>query len=370
MKYQVCIIGGGLAGLALSIDLQKRGIQVLVIEKGNYPRHKVCGEYISMESFNYLNEICPKLVDWRLPRMSQFKLTSTSVLEFKTNLDLGGFGISRYLLEELLFMEAQKLGVVFMLHTKALSIMEHENNYQINTGSGTVSADIVCNATGRKSNVKSKVENGFTNSTNYIGFKYHVILKRDINFIEIHNFPGGYCGISAIEDDKTCLCYIVNAKKLKQVNNSIAELEKTVLNQNKHLKKIFNAADFLFKEPLSISGINFNIKKPVDDDTFYLGDAAGCIAPVTGNGMSMALRSASVLAKHLDTYFNENVSKTELRDNYANFWDHEFATRVKHSRYFQKLSEYPVFSNVSIGLFKTFPSLAGMAIGQTHGQPF
>ncbi len=370
MKYQVCIIGGGLAGLALAIDLQKRAIQVLVIEKGNYPRHKVCGEYISMESFNYLHEICPNLIDWRLPHMSQFKLTSTGILEFKTTLDLGGFGISRHLLEELLFNEAKKQGVQFMLLTKALAVIVNENDYQVNTASGNFLADIVCIATGRKSNVKSKADKGLQQGTNYIGFKYHVKLKRDTNFIEIHNFPGGYCGVSGIEDDKTCICYIVNAQKLKRVNNSIAELEKTVLNQNQHLKKIFNAASFLFKEPLSISGINFNIKRPVEDDTFYLGDAAGCIAPVTGNGMSMALRSASVLANQLDTFFHQKISKAELIENYAEFWDHEFATRVKHSRYFQKLSEYPVFSNVSIGLFKTFPSLAGKAIGQTHGQPF
>ena len=49
MKCDVAIIGGGLAGLSLSIDLRKRGFSVVVIEKGNYPRHKVCGEYISME---------------------------------------------------------------------------------------------------------------------------------------------------------------------------------------------------------------------------------------------------------------------------------------------------------------------------------
>lgn len=94
---------------------------------------------------------------------------------------------------------------------------------------------------------------------------------------------------------------------------------------------------------MSISGINFNIKRPVEDDTFYLGDAAGCIAPVTGNGMSMALRSASVLANQLDTFFHQKISKAELIENYAEFWDHEFATRVKHSRYFQNFPNIPFF---------------------------
>src|SRR5580698_2955118 len=101
MKYDVAIIGGGIAGLALSIDLKKRGYTVAVVEKGNYPRHKVCGEYISMESYNYLQSICPALTAHKLPVISNFKLTSGNNKEFTTALDLGGFGISRYLLEDL-----------------------------------------------------------------------------------------------------------------------------------------------------------------------------------------------------------------------------------------------------------------------------
>jgi flavin-dependent dehydrogenase len=65
MIYDVAIIGGGIAGLSLSIDMKKRGYKVIVIEKGTYPRHKVCGEYISMESHNYLQNICPCFnYDW------------------------------------------------------------------------------------------------------------------------------------------------------------------------------------------------------------------------------------------------------------------------------------------------------------------
>ena len=103
IKYDVAIIGGGLAGLSLSIDLKKRGYSVLVIEKGNYPRHKVCGEYISMESHDYLLSICPTITSYELPFINNFKLTSTGKREFQTSLDLGGFGISRYLLEDLLY---------------------------------------------------------------------------------------------------------------------------------------------------------------------------------------------------------------------------------------------------------------------------
>jgi len=50
ITYDAAIIGGGLAGLALSIQLSKKGYRVILFEKEQYPFHKVCGEYISMES--------------------------------------------------------------------------------------------------------------------------------------------------------------------------------------------------------------------------------------------------------------------------------------------------------------------------------
>lgn len=372
MKYDVAIIGGGLAGLSLSIDLKKRGYSILVIEKGNYPRHKVCGEYISMESHAYLHSICPALSSFNLPLMNNFKLSSTWNHEFESKLDLGGFGMSRYLLEDLLFTEAKNRGVDFMLKSKVTDIVynEMDEDYSIATTGGDVKASLACNASGRKSNLEAKETKTQLKGTNYIGIKYHVSIDRDNSFIEIHNFPGGYCGVASIEEEKTCLCYIVNSNKLNSVNNSISELEKVYLYQNKHLKKIFKNAKFIYKEPLTISGINFKIKEAVNDDSFFLGDAAGSIAPVTGNGMSIALRSAFFLASLIDSYFSNEISKNQLTENYRSFWKKEFATRVKLSRYFQKLSEYPLLTNLCIRLFNPIPSFAKRIIRQSHGESF
>jgi flavin-dependent dehydrogenase len=372
MKYEVAIIGGGLAGLSLAIDLKRRGYSVVVVEKGNYPRHKVCGEYISMESYNYLHSICPALTSLSLPHISNFKLSSTGKYHFQTKLDLGGFGISRYLLEELLFEEAKKNGVIFMLKCKAFDseTNEWEEGYTLKTNSGDVKAIIICNATGRKSNFDNNDRETHLSGTNYIGVKYHVRLQRDDSFVEIHNFPGGYCGLSGIEENKSCICYIVNAKRLNSVQNSISELEKVYLFQNSNLKQLFSEAEFLYKEPLTISGINFRIKKPATDSAFFLGDSAGSIAPVTGNGMSNACRAAALLTNMIDAYFSNSITKQQLIDNYTDYWKKEFSTRLKLSRHFQKLSEYPLLTNLSIGLFKSFPSVAKSIIMRTHGSSY
>jgi len=57
LSYQVIIVGGGLAGLTSALHLSKQGLKVLLIEKNQYPKHKVCGEYISNEVLPYLQAL-------------------------------------------------------------------------------------------------------------------------------------------------------------------------------------------------------------------------------------------------------------------------------------------------------------------------
>ena len=372
MKHPVVILGGGLAGLALSIDLQRNGISSLVIEKGSYPRHKVCGEYISMESHDYLMSLCPELENYELPQIRNIRLSSTGGAEINLQLELGGFGISRYLLEDLLYRRALALGVEILTDSRAhaVNFCESEKCFQIEVNDTIIHASMVCNATGKKSNFETKLKNNSITKTNYIGVKYHVHLKRETSAIEIHNFNGGYCGISDIENNKSCLCYMVNSELLKKHHNSIPEMEQLELFKNPHLASIFNTAEFLTETPLTISGINFRIKKPVSDGVFYLGDAAGSLAPITGNGMSMALRSAATLTKNIYDNMTSEFPFQEIARDYTHFWNQEFSARIKFSRHLQKLAEFPSLTKMSIFLMKTFPGFAQKLVRSTHGNPF
>jgi menaquinone-9 beta-reductase len=372
MKKRIAIIGGGIAGLALSIDLRQKGFEVVILEKGTYPRHKVCGEYISMESRKYLEKICPALKKLDLPVITHFKLSSPANLTYQTPLDMGGFGISRYLLELMLYNRALEVGATVQLNCKATEFNFDSTNqrYIITTNHGEIHADLVCNASGRKSNLEAKNRIKEQKGNNYVGVKYHIKIPRDRTLIEIHNFAGGYCGISSIENDLACLCYIVNSKMLKNTGNSIPLLEERVLHKNVHLKKIFTEAEFINKEPITISGINFMVKQPASGDAVFLGDAAGSIAPITGNGMSMAIRAASVLAAYVQQYFDSSWSKQQFMTGYSAYWKNEFSTRISLSRYFQKLSEFPLLTSITIRLLKAFPPLAQQIIRSTHGQPF
>ena len=106
-KYDCIIIGGGLGGLTLSIQLAKKGYQIALLEKETYPFHKVCGEYIAMESWNYLINCGIQLPNLHLPRLEKLKVSAPNGNFIEHPLNPGGFGISRYKLDHLLAIEAR-----------------------------------------------------------------------------------------------------------------------------------------------------------------------------------------------------------------------------------------------------------------------
>src|SRR5450631_927387 len=117
-QYDVVIAGGGLAGLALSIQLAKAGCKVAVFEKENYPFTKVCGEYISLESWNFLEELGLPLSDWNLPIIRRLLVSAPNGDHIEHTLPLGGFGISRYKIDAALAVIARNSGVDLFESTK------------------------------------------------------------------------------------------------------------------------------------------------------------------------------------------------------------------------------------------------------------
>src|SRR5476649_2486474 len=95
-QYDVAVAGGGLAGLSLSILLAKAGFRVALFEKETFPFHKVCGEYVSLESWNFLEELGLPLSDWNLPIIRKLLISAPDGGSIEQELPLGGFGISRY----------------------------------------------------------------------------------------------------------------------------------------------------------------------------------------------------------------------------------------------------------------------------------
>src|SRR5258708_16876916 len=121
--YDVIITGGGLAGLALSIQLVRAGYRVALFEKETYPYHKVCGEYMRLESWNFLEELGLPLSDWNLPIIRTLRMSAPNGRMLEQELPLGGFGISRYRLDSALADIARTEGVEMFESTRVTDIV-------------------------------------------------------------------------------------------------------------------------------------------------------------------------------------------------------------------------------------------------------
>ena len=369
------IVGGGLAGLSLSIQLAKAGYSVILFEKEKYPFNKVCGEYISLESWNFIVGLGLDLEKMNLPIIKNLIVSSPNGKKIEHQLSLGGFGISRFLLDSELAKIAKETGVIIYEETKVADIIFSNDLFTVFTSSLTIKSKIAAGTFGKRSNIDIKWEREFTKKknnklNNYIGVKYHVQTHLPDDTISLHNFKDGYCGISKIEDDKYCLCYLTTAQNLKANNNSIAAMEKNVLQQNPFLKQIFSSVTVLPDFPVTISQISFDKKDQIENNLLMIGDAAGMITPLCGNGMSMALHGSKIAFECIDEFLQNRISRREMEREYSSKWRKKFASRLKIGSVIQHVFGKEKSTNYFISFIKCFPFLIRFLIRSTHGKPF
>ena len=364
--YDCAIIGGGLAGLCLSIQLAKADKKVILFEKNSYPFHKVCGEYISMESWNFLEKLGLPLSQMNLPKINKLRVSALNGYMIESKLDMGGFGISRYSLDHELSKLAINYGVNILQGTNVTGVDEADNFAILKSTLGQYHARIVCGSYG-------KLTPSFISDPNpkskgmYVAVKYHIKSNLDIDVIELHNFKDGYCGVSKIDGDNYCLCYITTTKNLNESGNDIKEMERSILYKNPILKKYFTESEFIFQKPLAISKIALNKKFTHHQNIFMLGDAAGAIAPLCGNGMSMAMRASKLLSENLILYFDNKISKERLTKNYELQWNKNFSLRIQIAFFLQKLFGKKYSTLFVLKILRVFPKLFTRVISLTHG---
>ena len=375
LRYDVTIIGGGLAGLALSIQLAKKKYAVALFEKEEYPFHKVCGEYISLESWDFIEGLGLPLSTMQLPIIKKLFISSPNGNYLQHDLPLGGFGISRYTIDNELKKIAGASGVTIHQDCKVEEVAFANEEFRLDTPKGIFISKVCCGGYGKRSNLDVKWKRSFVlqkNSklNNNIGVKYHIKFNADADTIALHNFENGYCGISKIENDTWCLCYITNAENLKKSNNSIMEMEKNILYKNKHLKNIFETATILYKTPLTISQISFAKKTQVQNHILLCGDAAGMITPLCGNGMSMALHSSKLAAEAIGDFLQNKTNRQQLENIYIHNWQKNFGKRLQMGRMIQQLFGKIWITNIFISVMKKLPYFTNSIIKQTHGKAF
>ncbi len=373
--YDVAIIGGGLAGLSLAIQIARENHKVILFEKETYPFHKVCGEYISMESWPFLQRLGIPLEKMELPRITKLQVTAPDGTALNGEMPLGGFGISRYTLDAMLKDLAVNAGATVHENSKVTDVNFDGGAFTLTTGEGNFRSLVCCGSYGKRSNLDVKWKRPFTQNNSrklsqYAGIKYHIETTFPPDTIALHNFKNGYCGISKIEDGKYCLCYLTHTSNLKKNDQSVEKMEEQVLSTNPHLKTIFTGSKKLFPKPVSIAQVSFLHKTQVEDHVLLLGDAAGMITPLCGNGMSMALHAAKIAAGHIESFLHQRTNRRQFEMGYTAEWKKQFSRRLRYGRLIQYFFGRNWITNLFIRVMKKMPRITRWLIRQTHGEPF
>lgn len=367
--FNVIIIGGGLAGLASAIHLSKENIKVLLIEKNAYPKHKVCGEYISNEVLPYLHYLGIDVFELGAQKINKFELSTPKNKLIKAKLPLGGFGISRYTLDNALAKKAIQNGVEIIQDT-VIDIQFLNAIFSVQTKNKTFQATIVIGAYGKRASLDVKLDRNFIKQKSpFLAVKIHVKGNFPNDLVALHNFKGGYCGVSKVENNSINLCYITNFEAFKKFKD-IDEFQEKVVFKNTYLKSIFKNSQPVFETPLTISQISFSNKNPVENHIIMCGDTAGMIHPLCGNGMSMAIRSAQMASQLIINYLEGKIdSRLALEKAYQKSWNKEFKNRIKVGHLAATIFSKNQLSEILIPIARKIPKLLPKIVTLTHGKP-
>lgn len=275
------IVGGGLAGLALGIFLQRRGVDVVVHEAGRYPRHRVCGEFLSPRDAGFLSkcgleDIVQECAAGRaISVLWEWAGAGAGVGRFTLNEP--AWRVSRYVLDARLARELVAVG-----------------------GRLICGARVEQDAAGREGLVWAAGRRRAT-QCGWVGVKLHlrgVQLRADLEMI---TGRGAYVGLCQVGENE------VNVSGLFRASNVPGGKERgwPALLRSHGLGGLCERLagnDVVEGSFCAVSHLDFSTINRGGADRCAVGDAFGMIAPLTGNGMSVALESAWLASEPLVDY--------------------------------------------------------------------
>ncbi len=281
---KVTIVGGGIAGLTAGIALRQHGVPVTVIESKEYPRHKVCGEFISGRGLETLASIGIDITRVGVP-VEGISFHEGSKDSQSVALPQRGIGVSRFRFDFMLAETLQNRGG----HVKSSCRFQ----------SSRWEEGYVC-ATGRRRETPSEWK--------WYGLKAHASNVRLASDLELHFTANGYVGLCRVEGGKVNVCGLFRrpARSIVPSPNFLDHFTSPP-----SLRERLLHAKWDDRSVAAVSGLPIGRGEPTGMDAFRLGDALSMIPPFTGNGMSLVLESASLAVEPLVGYSRGELSWAE-----------------------------------------------------------
>jgi flavin-dependent dehydrogenase len=338
------IIGGGLAGLSLGIALRQKGVSVCVTEAGRYPRHRVCGEFISGRGRVILREL--GLEKKLLVRGAQEARTAAFYSRRAKGrprpLPEPALCVSRYVLDQFLADEFRALG----------GELDESERWRGGYGPGVV------RATGHTTEIAR-------GEWRWFGLKAHVrhaCLEADL---EMHLVDNGYVGLCQLSDNTVNVCGLFRSRA------AVPDLTKNWRvwlegSERSILRKRLENADFVTDTFCSTAGLALDPQRAAGRPECRIGDAITMISPLTGNGMSMAFESALLSSAPLFDYSRGRIPWSEAKERSAQSCDAAFRQRLFWGRQLQRAAFHRALKDGAVWLGMRSPLLWRQLFGRTR----
>lgn len=359
--FDAMIIGGGIAGVMTGIFLRKKGWKVLIFEKSEYPRHKVCGEFLSPAIWPILKNVGldSLLKSKNGKEIEKVRLfwpylpTLENAFPSQLNSFSYGYGLSRKTLDSLLLSEAENCGCI--VQQQEIRTIDRDK------------ATVIIDAAGRQSQCINKSK-PIPSQDKFFGFKAHFKNIKIENATELFFFKGGYIGLNEVENGFINLCGKIRSAWFKESASNLDYILESASQQNPMLRERLHHA-MRETEWLSCGPLQEGFKRGYHDGIFYVGDAACFVEPLLGQGMTTAIASAHLLASSLPNIPKNSEELNQIGVKYEKALKKLYKTRVMIGNFFNPFAFSPKRAWLPVFILATFPFLFRDLIKKTFSLP-
>lgn len=353
--YDLIVVGAGPAGSACAITAARAGAKVLLLEQDRFPRHKVCGEFVSPESLQLLKWLLDGEHLQAQPEISRARIFSGTT---QTTLPISppGRSIPRFDLDAALLKAARQAGV---WARENLTVRESRPGatFQVRSAEDTFFARAVVNASGRWSQLTQPSP---PMNNNWIGIKGHFCEASPFPSADLYFFSQGYCGVQPVSANVVNVCAMVRAKaarSLEEVFSRQQELQR----RSRDWEPLFTA--------ITTSGLHFRLPQTQRNGMLLAGDAAAFIDPFAGDGISLALQSGTLAAECLVPFFQARYSLQQAGQNYHAAYMNRFTSAFRNAARIRMLVSMPSPIRSMLARLPAMKSFARALVSSTRAKP-
>ena len=375
----VVIVGAGPAGSALAAALAQQGWDVLLLERDQFPRHKVCGEFLSPEAQTTLRSLnLHRAVAAVAPvALSHATVTTRRGLTLRMRLPGPAWGVSRFAMDAALATAVQAQGVELRPGVTVKAFTKTAGHYAVHLQEHTQSpgrshpAPIVARALimacGRHSATALPPHPTPHTRPLFVGIKGHYIDLAMPAQVELYFFPGGYAGLNPVEGGRANLCLLLSYDAFRRAGQSVPATLAALADWNPALGQRLAAGQLLDETICTVAPVDTGRPATPWAEVACVGDTAVMLPPLCGDGMAMALRSAELCAPLAHAFLQGELSLAAWASRYQQAWQAEFSQRVRTGRLLQWLFAVPFLSDTMVGLGRVIPPLSTYFVNATRG---